>query len=624
VGEIADATGGSVRVVARGEVALVGALAGQEPFSWVYFGSSVVGHHETQAAFVDKGSEIAAGPLLNEVADEFRDELLNFDHVVTVRDELRWQATDLAERSIFTSRFLQHCCSALALRRILDHHLEDLVVVVEDAELGRGLLGVARAGGRVAEPVGSHPASIARIRLRFPPLFRGLVHRLLFLRGIVRTRRAIARHRSRPRFDAAVDTVLVTWVDPGTFDPSRQIDASTFFGDLPAALRARGRRVGYVASLTSWVHPLETLVEAVTSARDSVVVVEETVSVWNAISLVLRSLRMPARLAGRLQIGGVDLTGLVASQLWKDWAGQRHLWALQFRSVGRFLCEAATPFQVIHLFENQPWEKTMRLGLKEFLPGAAVIGCQHTPVSERWFPYFPSRRDVTSGQLPDTVFVIGPLWERQFLAHGYPPDRLQVAPPLRYRPQARVERIETRGEKTVFVAGSIGRDDSVELVSKALLAFEPLEQVDVTVKLHPWSGGGVESFRSAVEHVVGGELARRLRFVSDPIAAILPNVDLVLYNTTSVSYEALAVGIPVVFVESDFWFDADPIPAGRGPEHSARTPEEIRALALPLLDSRSEAASRHRQLGYELVGEAFSPGTAATFAALLDERLAQG
>jgi hypothetical protein len=606
----------------RVEVALSGASIGAPPSggAWIYLGSSAESYFRTRSQLQGL-AEIPAGPLLNAIADEFRDELLNFDATLDVRNELRWQTTDLAERNPFTSGFLHACCSALALVRLAARD-SDLLVVVDDAQLGSRLEEVVERHADVdlVRRTRRHvPSAAARFVLG--ELVSGLRHRFRFVRGSARTRRQVSRRLEAGRFASPVDTLIVTWVDPTTFEPGTRIERERYFGELPEALRDAGCDVGYLADTRTWPAGAVDLLGGLEASGDPVVVIDEVTRPREALRLVAATLARPARGARPFVVDGVDLTGFVSDELWRDWGKARQMEAMRDALVWKYVRgRGLTPRRIIHLFENQPWEKALRIGCAG--PGAPqVVACQHTPINSHWFSFFPSRRDLRAGSLPERVFVIGDLWRRLLEAHGYPPERLQLAPPLRYSlsgSPGRPGHASADGVKNVLVAGSIGLSDSLELVTKAVVAFGSLEQIQIVVKLHPKLAITPEGFGERLQRGADRLPALdRLSFRSGSVPETLAEVDLVLYTTTTVAYEALAAGIPIVFVQSDFWFDADPIPSDVGPERAARTPDEIARLAAPLLDSSSAERREHLARGRELVADAFADGDASDFASIL-------
>jgi len=599
-----------VRVeLAQGESAPLG-----HGWSWVYFGEDASLYYARRAE-LGPTFEIAAGPLLNAAVDEHRFELLNFDESLDIRDELRWQATDFAERSVFTSKFLHRCSSALALAELLASLEGSLLVLVDEPVHARRLEIVARQLGHDVQTERSGVrAAGRRARSQLGLRARGLAHRARFVREAGQMRRALDNAVADLAAGESADTLLVTWVDPDTFDPAGPIDRDTFLGALPLALRRRGRKTVYLANLTRWVNPLPTLLSNLATARDPLIVAEQTLGYRAALGIAVRTLRAPARIRRPLLVGQLDLSVLLQDELRREWSKPRQLWALQFERVGRLLAgRGVCPELVVHPYENQSWEKLLRIGLRSAFPALEVVGFQHTPISARWFSLYPSRRDFATGQVPDRVLVIGELWRRLFADLGWANDRLSVAPALRYelgQPGA------PAASRDVLVACSIGMDDSIELVVKALRAFEPVDGVGVRIKLHPKSGITPEAFATEIESAHDRRL-ERVSFVTGSVEDALAGVGLALYNTTSVAYQALAAGVPVIFVESDFWFDLDSIPTGAGPERSARTSDEIARLAARLLDPASAERAAHIDAGRRLIADAFAEGGADEFATAL-------
>jgi hypothetical protein len=594
-------------------------------WAWIYFGNDAAQYFRVRALLDTHAREISAGPLVNEVVDDFRDEILNFDDALEITNELHWQATDVAEHNLFSQSYVHACCSLLVLNRLARELDGDLLVVADDVFLARQLVRLARALDRDCRSLRTRVVDAARYAQACAWLIpSGAMRRVFFLREYVAIRRASRRCLDPNRRLEEVDTAVVTWIDPDTFDSARLIDSETFFGSLPGALRLAGHRVGYLANLTRWVYPLDALLRNVGSARDPVLVPEEALRWRDVLKIVISTVAAPARPRGRFAIDGVDLTSLIVDELRQERAKTRQLWALEFFYAGRALARRLRPKTLLVLFENQPWEKMLQLGLRSASPGVNVIGCQHTPNSVRWLPLFPSRRDLRAGRLPDRVFVIGPLWERMFADHGYPSDRLQVVPALRFghvlageAAPGRAAAPEGAGGDEVLVAASIGPSDSLELIVKAVLALEPLGEVRLLVKLHPKMGGSRESFLESLLSVLGRSSLPGMTLVDDPVTELLARVRILLYNSTSVSYEALAAGVPIVFVQSDFWFDVDPIPAGAGVGLAARTPAEIRAAVEELLREDPATASARRRRARALLADAFAPGTADDFAKLV-------
>lgn len=584
--------------------------AGRRGWAWAYLGSSGARFAALEGVFGLAG-RIEVGSLVNAAADEFRAELLGFDAALRVRDELLWQCTDLADRNPFTSAFLYSCCVYLAADRLIDGAAGDLALVFDDPLVARLVARRARARGVAVtfeRPALARPAAVAG------QLARTGWHRV---RGVLGAR---ARPCTPP--PAPLDVLLVTWADPETFPAGQPKDHDTYYGELPGLLRGRGLSVGWIAVPAWWVYPVAEIHANIAAAHDWVLDAGTCRTRRDAAAFALRSLRPAAKLRGSLTVGGVDIAPLVRRELRLELTKPRQGWAHGFASVGAALQRAGmAPRVVVHPFENQPWEKALRAGIRRHIPGTFVVGYVHTPVPRRWFSFFPSSRDLSRGELPDRVVTMGAAWTELLERAGYPAERLRTGAAFRYpdvlRRLAEPARDAAAVPQAVLIACSIGLWDSLELVGKTLDAFPEAGGPRVLVKLHPKTGVAPEALLDRLR-ASGRIVGPHVEIVHGGVAALVERAGVVLYTTTSVSFEAIAAGVPAVFVESDFWFDIDAGPLDLGLAAAARTPAEIRRVALELLAEapavRAERTARDRAA----IEHAFAPVAPEAVSAFLD------
>lgn len=585
-----------------------GLLRGRD-WSWTYFGRRHESYRRVRAEVGADGAEIVAGEAVNRIAGEIRRDFLDFDRCLELEGrELLWQATDVAERNPYTSDLFYNCCAVLAFEEVLRRPATSLLVFAEDRFVAGELARRARSAGASVVRVGSR---------RIPP---GLVDRVVELlelaRGIYRRARFVWGARSRARALATSDpsspppdVLLAVWATSSTFDPAEPIATNVYFGELPRALREAGARVGYLATPAAWVEPVEAIGAHLRSAADWIVTPDECLRVSDALALALRTLfvRFPIRRPFRLR--GTDLTPLLRRELRRERTKHRQTWALQFSHVGRALrARGLTPSAVLHLYENQPWEKALRAGIRRHLPGTRVVAYQHSPFSPLWLAYLPTPRDVELGEHPALLAVSGIRWREDLRAQGVPEDSLVLVPAVRFAHLAERQRLTKREELVALVATSIGAPESHELLWKALEALGGVPGVRVLLKLHPMTTTAALSLPP---------LPANAEVVERPVSELVLEADVLLYNATSVCYEALALGLPAIFVRSDVWLDLDPLPTGSGAAFHARTPQEIRAIVDRLRDGQEAMNEDRRREAARVVSEnlALEP---ASLAPLLD------
>src|SRR5439155_3630116 len=113
----------------------------------------------------------------------------------------------------------------------------------------------------------------------------------------------------------------------------------------------------------------------VRSVEDDIVLLEECVRIRDALWICAQTLGQPARRVGRYVVAGVDLSDLLDDALRRE----APCWVMQFFCVGKALARRRIrPDLIIHPFENQSWEKALRLGVRRSLPETRVVGYQHS------------------------------------------------------------------------------------------------------------------------------------------------------------------------------------------------------------------------------------------------------
>jgi hypothetical protein len=123
------------------------------------------------------------------------------------------------------------------------------------------------------------------------------------------------------------------------------------------------------------------------------------------------------------------------------------------------------------------------------------------------------------------------------------------------------------------------------------------------VKLHP--AVDAARVRAAVQAPVS--------FAERPIGELLREARAMLYTYSVVAYEALAAGVPPIFVQSETFLDLDQLEPSPEVRLVARTPEELREADRRAAQLGPEWRARAR----EVVKEALAPRDAACVEAFL-------
>jgi len=518
-----------------------------------YFGDDY--HESVQLAAMTEflgGEFAAAGDALNAVAERVGPDIIELDAVLfSGKQQIAWLASDLAERNPYASPFCRELCRAIALIdacRKGGAHL----VLVDNAGFGRALVQACCDNGIGAGWVGKRAASDS--------IFGTLRAHSGFLRRWLRERRAAARFRADESALRAADIVLVSWSEGERGDGADAPDR--FLGSLPQWLYEKELQVFCLFNSTHWLNSAEAMAAFVARRvpSGSGALMMRFFRFVDLLRAYLDLFALPAAIASRYSISGIDLTRIARLALRREFASARLVSAALYARLATALKRAGMePRVIFYPFENQPWEKAMLAGFRRDLPQTMLIGIQHASIAERYFSGHPSRRQWSDGTAPDLLVAMGEEFHDRLAAKNAPRRRLAVGGALRYGAMLQDARREFSGKKTpaklIVAACSMEIKDSFELAHKAALASAGIEGARLIINFHPLTE---MAFRNSIRERLGSVAdCSNVEFVAGGAQALLEKADLLLYNSSSVALDATAAGVPVIYVGSDVDLDLD-------------------------------------------------------------------
>jgi surface carbohydrate biosynthesis protein (TIGR04326 family) len=516
-----------------------------------------------------------------------------------------WWSTELAARNPYTLSLFLHICFLKVGAKLLDGIEEDFLIVVESSGVLRQLRRIARGKGIVTKDVS--PRRPLQCRLRW--LTSGLKGRCRYWIDFARRRKKL--RQLGPFFPAPFsgdDTALFfTWVDGRNFAPSGgYIDPH--FGPLPDHARKRGHRVAYLARMLNTASFGED-VERLRRTGETFFFPEAILS-WKdlAYAAVQTFFYRPA-LPARVLLEGLDVYNLVREQVRQERMSAAHPMMLVYYALIRRLAKRGVrPRTIFYTFEGHSWENAVCLGVRAYMPDTELVAFENVIFTKMLMGAFPSRQEWNCRPMPDRIVTNGSLFSRVLLEEGYPAEKVVEGAALRHhhlwRLQPAPARREVRGPVNVLVATSIGFSDSVDLIEKALRAFEGRPGYQVFIKCHPALN------REFLGRAVG-DLNRisNVKFVDSPVGEWLAQAHVLLYTYTSVCFEALAHGVPPVFVRSENWLNMDQLDAAPDCHWTVTRPEEILKVTEEIINMSDEAWRTWCQKAREVMAKGLAPVT---------------
>jgi hypothetical protein len=224
--------------------------------------------------------------------------------------------------------------------------------------------------------------------------------------------------------------------------------------------------------------------------------------------------------------------------------------------------------------------------------------------------YFFSREELPVLPFPDKVITTGKYTERLFKESGYDPAKVVCGGAIRYANLSVRKAIPAKkapAQPVILAALSMDENETVELTSKVIKAFREKTQYKIIFKFHPDF-----PYRFVKRKI--GQLPHHFEVSEQPTGKLLQDSSLLIYSSTATSIEAIALGVPVLHVNSEYTIDRDNLADfPPGTRESASTPAEILKATEKILAMDEKEVNRRRKLWAEVVADLFGPVDESTF-----------
>jgi hypothetical protein len=553
-----------------------------------------------------------------------------------VNDSLEWWASELAAKNPFMLLY-NRLCALAAARELMAGGLHSALVVCSSPALVDGVIGVANelgieampvAGGRGARP--DAPRRRARMERRLVELWArrapSVAHSLPGLvsdaarRGLDSSpayRRRLLERLGAQRaggFAGEGTSLLFTWVDARSLTEGGGY-RDPHFGSLPRLLRDAGQRVAYVPHFLPG-SSVEPVARGMLATDETMFFPDLFVDDAGLADCRARADAFAPAIEPDAEVGGIPVASLAGEQV------ESFRWiqamALAYERVIRGLVAAGVrPERVFLPYEGHSWEQVVCWAYRRHSPETRVIGYENVNFSRLALSMYPAGSEFGRRPLPDRLVTNGETFRNVLEDEGFPRESIRVGCALRHEylwngaGGPSVDRGPGPATR-VLVAASIDVGQSVELIEAALAAFGGSEGFQVIVKLHP----AVDD-RTVLALLGPGVQAANVEFASTAIPELLSQADVLLYKYTVVCYEALAHGVPCVFVKSETGLDLDQLEPFPELRRAARSTAELRAAVTELTSMTEAERATWEERAREAVRASLAPVSAACAAPFL-------
>jgi hypothetical protein len=587
---------------------------GDAPFRWTYLGQSILEHLRVSEQVNGRGEYLDTSDRFHHWTQELREPYLKylFD-IGQDLASLHWWFTPMSWRDSFVSNgFLQACHLKTGLELVESWNGTEALVLVADEPVCRSI-----QSSMGDQPYISISVTGSRRRNAVAPvldILNMLGHRSVFvlreMYQIFQSRRKLPK----PVNPAGGESLLISWGTSTSILQGGEFHRF-FFGDLADRLAFLKEKVVIVPMILKDVRYNDAL-RLLEKSPLPICLPHSVFGIIDPIKAAISSFRKPADSKLFPRFAEMDIAPLFEGELNQYWVSNQPASLLMKTLLVRRWAEWSPSItRIIYMYENKPWERAICWQADRSLPNATLVGYSPTPVSKLLLNFFLAPGEAKIAPLPDRFVTVGKQPARLLASGGYDSETVMVGGALRMQdldalrsPDQDIPEITS---PVVLLAPTLGVEESAELAYMALNLFEESDGVQVILKCHP-----MMPFDNISDHI-GGPLPSHVQISNKPIKELILQSSVMIYSTSTVCIEALAVETPVVNLRPQFGISLDPLEEFTALRPVAVGLNDLREKVKWILEHREEHVAQNKDAWAEMVKDMFSPVTSESIQAFI-------
>lgn len=560
------------------------------PFSWIYFGKDVSHYIELKKTIDGHGKNIAISQTLQKNAKECRQEFVDF--IGSCASESKnpwWYLTATSEKNSYVSDLYLNFCYLKTFFDIIPNHNGKVFVICENPDLISSINLNSQGNPRIRSRL--NITFFPRLWIMCSYKVRKFWNKSIFLmRFLVR----IVIAKSLARIFHGVVTykiknpiIIHSWADQRSY-PNNNRYTDVYFG----ALADRFEKTNKPYFLLIDILPTINFLFAVVKTRKIPKpwhLFEEYLTLcdpFTALVVAARAQKVPKTTKHLL---AMDVSTLLKSDMWNDSRNARSELSYLYFTAGKRMAAIHAPVSVCYTFENHAWEKMFIKGIREAFQNSRIIGYAHSTVNSLELSYSISPSETGLIPLPDSILVNGKKPKKVLASSGFDENTIHIVGSLRYGKLGNcMAGNATTDKKKILVILSADINRSLEMIEKCGGAFKSSTDFFVTFKPHPIQK------TTQIFRLITQLPDTVFRISTEPLSDLLRDVDVAIYSDSTASVEAVACGISVLQIRSDFLIDISIFDESEI-FPSASTPEQIHALSLALCEKKNLHVNEYQQ-----------------------------
>lgn len=345
--------------------------------------------------------------------------------------------------------------------------------------------------------------------------------------------------------------VIKTFLYDHSFDGNGRY-RDTFFGMLPGYLEQKKD----VLILADVFGNCRTNTEKIRKCQSHLILPFEIfLTLGSGIQAAIETLSTKIRIKRRYFFFGYDVSEIINLELARTFNGIPFYQFIRYWMTKNLLRSIRVGTFLL-TYENNAWEKMSMLAVREHSPDTTIVGYQHSVVPQASANAFISQNEADIIPMPDRILTVGEIPKEIMERYGsFDNGKIEPACGLRFEYLFKGLKRERRKNGHILLALE-GLDGAHKLVNYALKELGGNKNYQIRIRTHPEMP--CESFENKLTH--------RLNAVSNftqtknvLLKDDLEWADVVMYWGSTVSLEALIMGIPIIRYNMDTVLDYDPL-----------------------------------------------------------------
>jgi hypothetical protein len=579
-------------------------------FHWVFLGDDVARGLLVERWIDDFGTRINIGDKLQRAAQTFREPYIEYiGKLGSKNNSAYWWLSSLSEKNAYLSKVFLYCCYIAVCKEILTNYekrFNDLLIIVNENAIRKALVKNIKDTSRwIIIP--KYQIQDYKLYIYIKYFSEAFLKRGWFL-SIRLYKIFISRYVYKfNKKDYLKNRLfaLHSWIDHRSFTKNSKYRSNNY-GNLSEQLKVKG----YNAIVVPRVLPTigyKTAIKHMANAEEYFLVMEAFLKITDiAIAPIKWAIKTFPLKKSWPYLNGLDVEELIYDEQWKNWAGNRGVDAsLYFYIVKNWKKNGLEIDNFVYTYENQIIEKAFCLAFNKFYPETKKIAYQHCGFSKMQLNFFISSYEINIAPMPDRWVTGGDIYDDLFRASNYAPEKIVCSNAIRYEYLFNKVRKNDRSQMsqyckkpcTILVACSLGKNQTLELVSKVLKAFKNNKTYQIIIKPHPST-----PFELSKDLMVDS-LPENIQISNESMEHLLEISDIFLYTDTTSVFEALFMGIQPIHISSDYSIDIDFLDLKPELRFQVRTPEELLSTVNKLTESGSNSTAKDIRISDEVLSK---------------------